>query len=297
MRRDGRGAGRDGPSVSRCSPWPTRRRRRGPYPFADSPEERLCSWPRSSTRSADGVPYLSPRRTRLVAPDLRARIVGYLATAPEAAPGFRTDGAWVWPEAWPPRPGAGRATAAAAVRAHARASWFLLPDAVSEQDLAEAARVAAGPPTPRPARPLWMTGSSWASVRASATSAAALAPPRPSGRHLRVSGHHGRLDPVEPAGDKRTRPTWIPGSTGRSVSPRPPRSTRSGGNRSAQAAWSGPGDRVGERGRGWAGSSTARARPAAMVLAPPPAHSRAGAPSAAGRVSVARPAWTSGSPG
>jgi hypothetical protein len=101
--------------------------------------------------TADGEPYLSPRRTRVNAPDLRARIVGYLATAPEAAPGFRTDGVWVWP-----------ATLAEYVRVHGarpqdqlfqhmRERWFLLPERVADEDLAEAGQVAAGPPTPDPA--------------------------------------------------------------------------------------------------------------------------------------------------
>ena len=99
---------------------------------------------------ADGVPYLSPRRTRLVAPDLRARVVGYLSTAPEAAPGFRTDGAWVWPEALAAHARERGARPQQQLFEHMRERWFLLPDAVSEHDLAEAARVAAGPPTPDP---------------------------------------------------------------------------------------------------------------------------------------------------
>jgi hypothetical protein len=99
---------------------------------------------------ADGVPYLSPRRTRLVAPDLRARVVGYLATAPEAAPGFRTDGVWVWPAALAEQARVHGARPQDQLFQHMRERWFLLPDAVSDEDLAEAARVAAGPPTPDP---------------------------------------------------------------------------------------------------------------------------------------------------
>jgi hypothetical protein len=38
-----------------------------------------------------------PDRPRLVEPELRSRVVGYLATAPEVAPAHRTDGIWVWP--------------------------------------------------------------------------------------------------------------------------------------------------------------------------------------------------------
>jgi hypothetical protein len=99
---------------------------------------------------ADGVPYLSSRRIRLISPDLRSRIVGYLATAPEAAPGFRTDGAWVWPEALADHVREQGARPQAQLFEHMQDQWFLLPDSVSEQDLAEAARVAAGPPTPDP---------------------------------------------------------------------------------------------------------------------------------------------------
>jgi hypothetical protein len=43
------------------------------------------------------VSTVDPDRPRLVEPELRSRVVGYLATAPEVAPGHRTDGVWVWP--------------------------------------------------------------------------------------------------------------------------------------------------------------------------------------------------------
>jgi hypothetical protein len=100
---------------------------------------------------ADGMPYLSARRRRLVAPDLRARVVGYLATAPEAAPGFRTDGVWVWPAALADHARVHGVRPQDQLFDHMRERWFLLPDAVSDRDLAEAARVAEGPPTPDPA--------------------------------------------------------------------------------------------------------------------------------------------------
>ena len=99
---------------------------------------------------ADGVPYLSPRRIRLISPDLRSRIVGYLATAPVAAPGSRTDGVWVWPEVLADHVRNTGARPQAQFFEHMRDQWFLLPDSVSEQDLAEAARAAAGPPAPDP---------------------------------------------------------------------------------------------------------------------------------------------------
>src|SRR5215470_13357482 len=100
--------------------------------------------------TADGEPYLSPRRTRVNAPDLRARMVGYLATAPQAAPGFRTDGVWVWPEALAEQVRVQGARPQDQLFQHMRERWFLLPEQVADDDLAEAARVAAGPSTPDP---------------------------------------------------------------------------------------------------------------------------------------------------
>lgn len=41
--------------------------------------------------------YLSPDRPRLCDPELRSRVVGYLATAPALGPAHRTDGTWIWP--------------------------------------------------------------------------------------------------------------------------------------------------------------------------------------------------------
>ena len=46
-----------------------------------------------------GLPDADPDRPRLVEPELRSRVVGYLATAPEVGPDHRTDGVWVWPAA------------------------------------------------------------------------------------------------------------------------------------------------------------------------------------------------------
>jgi hypothetical protein len=100
--------------------------------------------------TADGEPYLSHRRTRVNAPDLRARMVGYLATAPEVAPGFRTDGVWVWPGALAEHVRVHGARPQDQLFQHMRKRWFLLPESVADEDLAEAARVAAGPPTPDP---------------------------------------------------------------------------------------------------------------------------------------------------
>jgi hypothetical protein len=102
---------------------------------------------------ADGALYLSPRRTRLIAPDLRARMTGYLATAPLAGPGFRTDGVWVWPEALADHVRVQGARPQEQLFEHMREHWFLLPDSVSDEDLAEAARVSQGPVTPDPPSP------------------------------------------------------------------------------------------------------------------------------------------------
>ena len=43
-------------------------------------------------------PELRAHRPRLIEPELRSRVVGYLAGAPSASVGFRGDGEWVWPE-------------------------------------------------------------------------------------------------------------------------------------------------------------------------------------------------------
>jgi hypothetical protein len=87
------------------------------------------------------------RAARLSTPDTQARVVGYLATASVAAPGFHTDGVFVWPHAL--------ATAARHDQAppfdlyvHMRQSSFLLPDALPPSALAQAAALV--PPEPSP---------------------------------------------------------------------------------------------------------------------------------------------------
>jgi hypothetical protein len=80
---------------------------------------------------------------RLQTPDTRARVVGYLATAPEAAPGWRTDGTFVWP--------AGLAEAARRhglappleLFLHMRRSWFLVPATVPPDRRSAAAELVA----------------------------------------------------------------------------------------------------------------------------------------------------------
>jgi hypothetical protein len=102
----------------------------------------------------DGVAYISTYRRRLVAPDTRSRVVGYLATAPVAAPGFRTDGEWVWPESLADHARSLGAAPQDQLFEHMRQQWFLLPDAVSPTQLASAADACAGPAVADPA-PAW----------------------------------------------------------------------------------------------------------------------------------------------
>jgi hypothetical protein len=95
-----------------------------------------------------GLPDADPDRPRLVEPELRSRVVGYLATAPEVAPDHRTDGLWVWP-----------ATLADHVRSrgvgpresqlyHILARRFRPPAEMPPLALDEAARAIAGGPRP-----------------------------------------------------------------------------------------------------------------------------------------------------
>jgi hypothetical protein len=102
----------------------------------------------------DGVAYISTYRRRLVAPDTRSRVVGYLAAAPVAAPGFRTDGEWVWPESLADHARELGAAPQDQLFEHMRQRWFLLPDAVSPTQLASAADASAGPAVADPA-PAW----------------------------------------------------------------------------------------------------------------------------------------------
>jgi hypothetical protein len=99
----------------------------------------------------DGVPYISVNRQRIFTPDTRSRVYGYLGTAPLAAPGFRTDGEWVWPERLAEHVRTQGAAPQEQLYEHMRERWFLLPDAVSEEALWEAARASTGPAVPDPA--------------------------------------------------------------------------------------------------------------------------------------------------
>src|SRR5262245_35251653 len=87
---------------------------------------------------AEGRPYISPRRRRLVAPDLRSRLYGYLAHAPEVELGWRSDGVWVWPESLATHVLSGAAVPQRQFADHIGQQWILLPDRLDEATLAQA---------------------------------------------------------------------------------------------------------------------------------------------------------------
>jgi hypothetical protein len=103
----------------------------------------------------DGQLYISVNRRRIFRPDTRSRVYGYLATAPVAAPGFRTDGEWVWPERLAEHVRTQGAAPQEQLYEHMRQRYFLLPDAVSEEALWDAARASTGPAVPDPPREPW----------------------------------------------------------------------------------------------------------------------------------------------
>jgi hypothetical protein len=97
-----------------------------------------------------GLPYRSTERRRLVAPDLRARVAGYLGTAPAAGPGHRTDGVWVWPVGLADsvlQTGCGPQER---LYEHLRSRSFLLPEAVGADALALAVEAVTRPSTVDP---------------------------------------------------------------------------------------------------------------------------------------------------
>jgi hypothetical protein len=100
--------------------------------------------------ATDGEPYLSAGRRRIWMPDTRARVEGYLATAPVVAPGFRTDGAWVWPESLADHVRSLGAAPQEQFYEHLRERHFLLPDEIGPERLEAAARALDGPGTPDP---------------------------------------------------------------------------------------------------------------------------------------------------
>lgn len=100
----------------------------------------------------EGGPYISADRRRIHMPDTRSRVFGYLATAPVAAPGLRTDGEWVWPESLADQVRSHGAAPQEQLYEHMRARHFLLPDRLPANAIQEAARIARGAATPDPAR-------------------------------------------------------------------------------------------------------------------------------------------------
>jgi hypothetical protein len=95
----------------------------------------------------DGQPYISVNRRRIFTPDTRSRMYGYLATAPVAAPGFRTDGVWVWPERLAEHARTHGVAPQEQLYQHMRERYFLLPDDVPEDALWDAAVACTGPAT------------------------------------------------------------------------------------------------------------------------------------------------------
>jgi len=102
---------------------------------------------------ADARPFVSAHRRRLIAPDTRSRVYGYLATAPEAAPGYRTDGVWVWPRALAGFVLTHGAAPQEQLFQHMRERYFLLPEALAPAAIERAAGTARGGTTPDPPPP------------------------------------------------------------------------------------------------------------------------------------------------
>jgi hypothetical protein len=101
-----------------------------------------------------GIPYVSTHRRRIIAPDTRSRVAGYLTTAPEAAPGYRTDGVWVWSQSLADRARTAGVAPQEQLYIHLRQRSFLLPDRISPGVLAVAGEAIHRPPTVDPA-PAW----------------------------------------------------------------------------------------------------------------------------------------------
>ncbi len=102
--------------------------------------------------AADGRPFFSPDVPRLVDPELRSQVVGYLGNAAAAGSGHRTDGTWVWPDSLVDHVRLRGVGPSEQLLAHLAAHRHLLPDTVAPAALAEAERAALGPPTPGPPR-------------------------------------------------------------------------------------------------------------------------------------------------
>ena len=91
-------------------------------------------------------PYSSPEQPRLAQPELRSRVLSYLATAPVPAPGYRTDGAWIWPESLIDHVRSHGVGPQRDLLDHMAASHYLPPDSIAPDVLERAARAAGDPP-------------------------------------------------------------------------------------------------------------------------------------------------------
>lgn len=87
----------------------------------------------------------------LPSPETRARVVGYLSHAVEPAPGFRTDGAWVWPASMAEHIADHGWGAPAQLLDHVAGNGFLIPDGVAPEVMDEAAGRVLAAATPPPA--------------------------------------------------------------------------------------------------------------------------------------------------
>jgi hypothetical protein len=114
-------------------------------------------------RGAGGRPFFTADRPRLVDPEERCRVVGYLAGARPVGPGggYRTDGVWVWPESLADHARDRGVGPQAQLLDYMRSQRYRLPDEVPPALLAEAARASVGPvtPSPPPARATYLAAT------------------------------------------------------------------------------------------------------------------------------------------
>jgi hypothetical protein len=87
--------------------------------------------PEFDAQDTDG-PFVSPLRRRIHSPDTRARVYGYLTTAPVIGDGLRSDGAWAWPQSLAAQVREQGAAPPEPLYEHLRSRHFLLPDTVPE---------------------------------------------------------------------------------------------------------------------------------------------------------------------
>jgi hypothetical protein len=96
--------------------------------------------------TARGEAYYSPDRPRIAHPEERLRLGGCLSEGVRVARGYRTDGAWVWPD------DAARLLLERGIAPewdfieYVRMRGYRLTRAVPEEDLRRAARLAGNPP-------------------------------------------------------------------------------------------------------------------------------------------------------